>query len=175
METTSQLIIATLCFLLFVEIAYILAHISKEGENLETLKVKYLADIFPLCKTVNGDWIDLRCAEDTAIREGEYRAIPLGVAIKLPTGYEALIVPRSSLFRHHGLICPNSIGVIDESYCGDNDEWHFLGYATRDTIIKKNERICQFRIAKHQPWMDFEKVAALDAPDRGGIGSSGRM
>lgn len=166
-------------FVLTVDVVYIFYKLDRQDDEdfspNVTLKVKYLADIMPLAKTVTGDWIDLRCAEDTVILAGQYKAIPLGVAIKLPSGYEAIVAPRSSLFKLHGVISANSIGVIDETYCGNNDEWHFLAYGTRDTVIKKNERICQFRIVEHQPWADIEKVAALDAPDRGGIGSSGRM
>lgn len=143
--------------------------------NPEIIKVRYLADIMPLSKTITGDWIDLRCAEDTVLQAGEYKAIPLGVSIKLPAGYEAIVAPRSSLFKNHGVLAANSIGVIDETYCGNNDEWHFLAYATKTAHIAKNERICQFRIIEHMPWADIEKVAALDAPDRGGIGSSGRV
>lgn len=166
---------------LFIEIIYILYRIGRQDDadfapdTAEKIRVKYLADITPLAKTAAGDWIDLRCAEDTVVLAGQYKAIPLGVAVKLPIGYEAIIAPRSSLFKMHGVLAANSIGVIDESYCGNNDEWHFLAYGTRDTVIKKDERICQFRILEHQPWADIEKVIALDAPDRGGIGSSGRM
>ena len=167
-------------FLAFVQVCYTLYQLGRQDDETffadpETIKVRYLADISPIAKTLTGDWIDLRCAEDTVVLAGQYKAIPLGVAIKLPTGYEALIAPRSSLFKHHGVLAANSIGVIDETYCGSNDEWHFLAYGTKDTVIKKNERICQFRVFEHMPWMDIEKVAALDAPDRGGIGSSGRM
>lgn len=166
--------------LLGVEIAYITYRKCREDDETyfadpDIIQVRYLADISPLAKTASGDWIDLRCAEDTTILEGQYKAIPLGVAIKLPHGYEAIVAPRSSLFKNHGVIAANSIGVIDSTYCGNNDEWHFLAYGTRTTVIKQNERICQFRIIEHMPWMDIEKVAALDAPDRGGIGSSGRM
>lgn len=175
---------AILTFVLFVLIAAMVAYIlfkKDEEDDLyfcvpETLKVRYLVDdLKPLAKTIKGDWIDMRSAVDLDIKAGEYALIPLGVAIKLPRGYEAVIAPRSSLFKCHGLLCPNSIGIIDESYCGNNDEWHFVGYATRDTKIKKNERICQFRIFRHMPWMDIMTVAELEDEDRGGLGSSGRM
>lgn len=101
--------------------------------------------------------------------------IPLGVAMELPHGYEALVAPRSSTFRKYGVILANSLGVIDESYKGDNDEWHFLAYAVRDTVIHKNERICQFRIIKHQPLILLKEVDHLGNEDRGGIGSTGRF
>jgi dUTP pyrophosphatase len=167
-------------FLAFVDVVYTLYRLGRQDDedfspDSDIIKIKYLADIMPLEKTAHGDWIDLRCAEDTVFEPGQYKAIPLGVAIKLPTGYEAIIAPRSSLFKRHGIMAANSIGVIDETYCGNNDEWHFLAYATKSAHIAKDERICQFRVVQHMPWMDIQKVAALDAPDRGGIGSSGRM
>lgn len=106
---------------------------------------------------------------------GEFKAIPLGVAMELPKGYEALVAPRSSTFKKYGVLLANSLGIIDESYKGDNDEWHFLAYAVKDTIIRKNERICQFRIIKHQPKIKLIEVKRLGNADRGGIGSTGRM
>ena len=121
-----------------------------------------------------GDWIDLRAAEDTCIKAGEYKMIPLGIAMELPKGYEAIIAPRSSTFGKYGVMLGNSIGIIDESYKGDNDEWHFIAYAVRDTIIIKNDRICQFRIIKHQPKVKIVEVDSLGNADRGGIGSTGR-
>lgn len=140
-----------------------------------TIKIKYLRDIQKIERFNVGDWIDLRAAEDTELQAGEYRAIPLGVAMELPKGYEALVVPRSSTFKKHGLLLANSLGVIDESYKGDNDEWHFLAYAINDTVIHKNERICQFRIITHQPLIKLVEVDSLGNADRGGIGSTGRI
>ena len=101
--------------------------------------------------------------------------IPLGVAMKLPEGYEAHIVPRSSTYKNYGLIQTNHMGVVDESYCGDNDQWHMPVFALRDTVIHVNDRICQFRIMEHQPKIVFEEVEALSAPDRGGFGSTGKQ
>lgn len=141
----------------------------------ENLKVVYLADIEPIQEIWQGDWIDLRCAEDTDMKAGEYRLIPLGVAIQLPRGYEALMASRSSSFGKYGILMANGIGIIDESYCGDNDQWHFPAYAVRDTHISKNERIAQFRIIKHQPGLNIETVESLGNKDRGGIGSTGRV
>ena len=139
------------------------------------IRVKKLADIEPPEAIEQGDWIDLRAAETILIVKGEFKYIPLGVAIQLPEGYEAIVAPRSSLFKRRGIIMTNSIGIMDESYCGDNDEWKFPAYATRDTLIPKGERICQFRIVKHQPEIKFEMVDTLGNPDRGGYGSTGAM
>ena len=141
---------------------------------METIKIKYLRDIQKIERFNVGDWIDLRAAEDTYLAEGEFRLIPLGVAMELPEGYEALVAPRSSTFKKYGILLVNSIGVIDESYKGDGDEWHFPALAMRDTFIEKNERICQFRIIQHQPMIHLKEVESLGNADRGGIGSTGR-
>lgn len=141
---------------------------------MKTIRIKYLRDIDKIEKIPVGDWVDLRCAEDTILKGGEYKMIPLGVAMELPMGYEALVAPRSSTFNKYGIILVNSIGVIDESYHGDGDEWHFLAYAICDTYIPKNERICQFRIIEHQPDVEMVEVDTLGNDDRGGIGSTGR-
>ena len=141
---------------------------------METIRIKYLRDIQKIERFNVGDWIDLRAAEDTYLAEGEFRLIPLGVAMELPEGYEALVAPRSSTFKKYGILLVNSIGVIDESYKGDGDEWHFPALAMRDTFIEKNERICQFRIIQHQPMIHLKEVESLGNADRGGIGSTGR-
>lgn len=142
---------------------------------MNTIKIKYLSnEIEKIEKITVGDWIDLRCAKETVLKGGEFALIPLGVAMQLPEGYEALMVPRSSTFKHFGIIQTNSMGVIDESYRGDNDQWHFSAYAMRDTVIHINDRICQFRIVKHQPEIEFQKVEDLGNLDRGGIGSTGK-
>ncbi len=148
-----------------------------QGKETETIQIRYLSDrIEPLAYIGEGksDWIDLRAAQDVTMRAGEYRLIPLGVAMKLPKGYEAHIVPRSSTFKNFGILQTNHMGVVDESYCGDNDEWRFPAYAVRDTQIRANDRICQFRIVKHQPPISFERVEALGGADRGGFGSTGK-
>lgn len=142
---------------------------------VQTIKIKYLRNIQKIEKFNVGDWIDLRAAETVAMVKGEFCMIPLGVAMELPEGYEALVAPRSSTFKKLGIILANSIGIIDETYKGDNDEWHFLAYALRDTVIHKNERICQFRIIQHQPLILLKEVDHLGNQDRGGIGSTGRM
>ena len=122
-----------------------------------------------------GDWVDLRAAEEIKLKAGELKLIPLGVAMELPKGYEALVAPRSSTAKKLGIMMANSIGIIDESYKGDNDEWHFPAYAVKDTTIYKNERICQFRIIEHQPMLHLVEVDSLGNEDRGGIGSTGRV
>ena len=119
------------------------------------------------------DWIDLRSAIDFQLKKGEFMLVPLGVAMELPKGYEAHVVPRSSTFKTWGVLQTNSIGIIDESYCGDNDIWKMPVYATRDTVIHKNDRICQFRIVRNQPSLFFLTVENLNNKDRGGIGSTG--
>lgn len=139
------------------------------------IKIKYFADDMEPLTYIDGksDWIDLRAAQDMTIAAGTYIAIPLGIGMKLPIGYEAHVVPRSSTFKNFGLLQTNSMGVIDETYCGDNDQWHFPAYATRDTVIHKNDRICQFRIMEHQPTIEFTPVEHLADESRGGFGSSG--
>ena len=139
------------------------------------IKVRYHADIEPLQKTENGDWIDLRAAEDVDMKAGEFKLISLGVSMKLPEGYEALIIPRSSTFKHWGIIQTNHCGLIDNSYCGDNDIWMFPALATRDVLIEKNSRICQFRIQKKMENVEFVQVDRLESIDRGGFGSSGKV
>lgn len=138
------------------------------------IRVKYLSkDIDKIEKISVGDLIDLRCAEDTVIKKGELKLIPLGIAMELPKGYEAHVYPRSSTYKKHKILLSNSVGIIDESYCGDNDQWCFPAYATEDTFIEKNTRICQFRIFEHQPTIEFEEVEVLGNSDRGGVGSTG--
>ncbi|MFE6075593.1 dUTP diphosphatase [Paenibacillus sp. NPDC057886] len=137
------------------------------------IKVKYFTDIEPIEKISKGDWIDLRAAEDVELKAGESRMIPLGVGMKLPNGYEANPVPRSSTFKNFGIIQTNHFGVIDNSYSGDDDQWHFPAYAIRDTRIYKNDRICQFRIQEVMPEVELVTVDRLDDVSRGGFGSTG--
>lgn len=108
------------------------------------------------------------------LKQGEFKLIHLGVAMQLPDGYEAHIVPRSSTFKNFGIIQTNHMGIIDETYAGPNDWWYMAAYALRDTVIHVNDRICQFRIMEHQPAVRFEECQKLEAPDRGGIGSTGK-
>ena len=137
------------------------------------IQIKYHTDITPLEQKDGSDWIDLRAAEDVELFEGDFKLISLGVSMKLPEGYEAHIVPRSSTFKNFGILQTNHFGVIDESYCGDNDVWKFPAYAIRHTVIHKDDRICQFRIEKKQPKVDFEVVDKLSDTNRGGFGSTG--
>lgn len=142
---------------------------------MKTITIKYFTDKIEKLTYIDGksDWIDLRAAEDVELKAGEFKLIPLGVAMKLPQGYEAHVVPRSSTFKNFGIIQTNHYGIIDESYCGDNDQWYFPAYALRDTEIHVNDRICQFRIMEHQPTIQFEETEKLTGADRGGIGSTG--
>lgn len=143
-------------------------------EMEKEIKIKYFNGVQEIEALEIGDWIDLRAAESVDIKAGEYKLIRLGVAMELPEGYEALVAPRSSTFKNYGILLANSLGIIDESYKGDNDEWRFLACATRDTRIEKNDRICQFRIIEHQPKIKLTKVESLGNADRGGIGSTGK-
>ena len=141
---------------------------------METIKIKYFTnEIDKITKIDKGDWIDLRAAKPVSLKAGEGKLIPLGVAMQLPEGYEAHIVPRSSTYKNFGIIQTNHQAVIDESYCGDNDQWFYPAYALRDTVISVNDRICQFRIMEKQPAINFEEVEVLGNEDRGGIGSTG--
>lgn len=138
------------------------------------IKIKYFTDVNPIEKIAKGDWCDLRAAETITLKAGEFKLIPLGVGMILPDGYEANIVPRSSTFKNWGIVQTNHFAVIDNSYSGDDDQWFYPVYATRDTIIKKNERICQFRINEKQPEIEFEVVEHLNDTNRGGFGSTGK-
>ncbi|MBR5874836.1 MAG: deoxyuridine 5'-triphosphate nucleotidohydrolase [Oscillospiraceae bacterium] len=139
------------------------------------IKIKYLADGTEKIALISkGDWIDLRAAETVELKTGDYKLIPLGVAMELPHGYEGWVAPRSSTFKNFGIIQTNSMGIIDNSYCGDNDQWHFPAFALRDTVIPKNSRICQFRIVENQPQIELVTVEHLGNADRGGIGSTGK-
>lgn len=139
------------------------------------ISVKYHADIDRIERIPIGDWIDLRTAEDVRMERGEEKMISLGVSMRLPYGYEAHILPRSSTFKRYGLLLTNGMGIIDNSYSGTNDIWHFPAYATRMIYIPKNTRICQFRIIKVQEPVSFTEVDELDKVDRGGFGSTGVM
>lgn len=139
----------------------------------EAIKIKYHADIEPLVQKEGSDWIDLRAAEEVKLSPNQFKLIPLGVSMKLPEGYEAHIVPRSSTFKTWGIIQTNHMGVIDESYCGDDDQWMMPVLATKAVIIHRNDRICQFRIVKKQPKILFQEVDTLGEESRGGFGSTG--
>ena len=143
---------------------------------MEQIKIKYHDNKMPKLETINGkysDWIDLRAADDIDLKAGEFKLISLGVSMQLPAGYEAHVVPRSSTFKNYGIIQTNHQGVIDNSYCGDNDVWKFPAYALKDTHINKYDRICQFRIIEKQPQIMFNEVETLGNEDRGGFGITG--
>ena len=150
------------------------------------LLIRYTDPSFPtLQMTEKGDWIDLKTAERYELKAGEFALINLGIAMQIPYEFEAWLAPRSGTFKKYGLIQTNSIGIIDNSYCGNNDIWRMPVYATRDTIIEKGERLCQFRLIERMGSMFDRKVTRpedlyiievkeLDGEDRGGFGSSGR-
>ena len=141
---------------------------------METIKIKYHdPELIKITQVEGSDFIDLRAAEDVTLKRGDFKLISLGISFELPKGYEAIIVPRSSTFKNFGIIQPNSPACIDESYCGDNDIIKYPAYALRDSEIHKNDRICQFRIQKHQPKINFEEVETLGNEARGGFGSTG--
>lgn len=141
---------------------------------METIKIKYFDNEIDKIEKINkGDLIDLRAAETVEMKKGDFKLIKLGVGMKLPDGYKANLYPRSSTYKNFGIILANSVGQIDNSYSGDSDEWKFPAIALRDTVIHKNDRICQFEIQKIQPEITFEEVEHLDEESRGGIGSTG--
>ena len=144
---------------------------------MEQIKIKYFTDKIEKLAYIDGksDWLDLRASEEVTLKQGEFALVPLGVAMELPKGYEAHIVPRSSTYKNFGVIQANHCGVVDGSYCGDNDMWRMPVIAMRDTQIHVNDRICQFRIMKNQPEILFEEVEHLEGKDRGGFGTTGKQ
>lgn len=141
------------------------------------IRIKYFTDTIERLTYIDGksDWIDLRASEEVTLKAGEFCLIPLGVAMELPEGYEAHVVPRSSTFKNYGIIQTNSCGIIDGTYCGDDDMWRMPVYAVRDTVIHVNDRICQFRIFENQPKIRFDEVESLGNKNRGGFGSTGKQ
>lgn len=148
---------------------------TPEQNTDQTIKIRYLSEKVSKLEYIDGksDWIDLWAAEDVELKQGEFKLIPLGVAMQLPAGYEAHMIPRSSTYKTFGVIQANHLGMFDESYCGDNDQWYFPAIALRDTVIHAGERICQFRIVEHQPHLNFVAVETLGNSDRGGFGTTG--
>lgn len=143
---------------------------------MENIRIKYFSNDIERLRYIDGksDWIDLRAAEAIELKAGEFKLIPLGVAMALPEGYEAHVVPRSSTFKNFGIIQVNSMGIIDNSYCGSEDQWFFPAYAIRDTKIEVNDRICQFRIMRNQPQISFIECQELEEVNRGGFGTTGK-
>ena len=151
--------------------------VDSVSDNNKQILIKYFPSYGNLDlveKIDKGDWIDLKSTEYIELKKGDFALIPLGIAMQLPYGYEAHLAPRSSTFKNYGLIQTNSVGIIDRSYCGDNDEWKMPVYATRDTKIFAGDKICQFRIVKNQPNISFKIVDVLGNKDRNGFGSTGR-
>ena len=140
------------------------------------LKIKYHVKEREKLRYIDGksDWIDLRVAENVSMKQGEYRLISMGISVEIPKGYEMLIVPRSSAYKNFGILQTNAMGVVDESFCGDNDIIHMPILAMRDTEIHINDRIGQFRLMPHQPEVHFIEVDHLDNEDRGGFGTTGK-
>lgn len=156
---------------------------SDGGEDRLEIKIKYHTGITQLKKMPIGDWVDLRAAADTFIPYHEYVKISFGFSAQIPDGYEAHVVPRSSTFEKYGIIMVNSTGIIDNSYSGDGDIWHFPAYCLewrvhvngkKGTFIRKDDRIAQFRLMPNQPDLTFIEVDHLPGPNRGGFGSTGR-
>lgn len=142
----------------------------------EKIRIKYHSDEIERLRYIDGksDWIDLRASENVSLKKGDFKLIKMGISVELPKGYEMIIAARSSTFKNYGLIQTNAIGVVDESYCGDDDIIMMPVYATRDTEVKVNDRLCQFRIFRHQPVIEFEEVESLGNTTRGGFGSTGK-
>ena len=148
------------------------------------IKIKLFDEICLPVKAEGGDWYDLFASKDVFVPSSIVKPIliPRGIAVELPEGYEAHIVPRSSTFKTWGIIQTNHMGVIDESYNGDNDQWRFPAYClcpktcmdgVLGSFIHRGDKICQFRIMEHQPEFNFVKVDSLGNADRGGFGSTG--
>ena len=138
------------------------------------IKIKRIVDTAGVRVGTPGEWIDICLPEAVEFRKGEPKFIKLGIAVKLPKDHEAIIAERSSTFGRYGLLLTNSIGVIDNAYCGDNDEWGALFYPTRDVYVPLGTRLLQFRIQKCQPEVKVKYVDKLNGKDRGGFGSTGR-
>ena len=141
---------------------------------MSIIKVKYFDEACKIAQVNNSDWIDLRSAIDYCGYSGEYKLIPLGVAMQFPKGYEAHVIPRSSSFKNYGFVQTNSMGLIDESYCGDNDQWFLPAYFLKAGVIAKGDRIAQFRIVRKMDHIEILEVSELCNKDRGGYGSSGK-
>lgn len=145
-----------------------------DSAQKQVIEIKYFTDIDKLTYVDDkSDWIDLRASETVEMKEGDFKLVPLGVAMKLPKGYEGHVAPRSSTFNNYGVLQVNGIAIIDNIFNGDGDMWKLPLYATRDTVIHKNDRICQFRIIENQPKIRFVEVTKLEDTNRGGFGSTG--
>lgn len=150
------------------------------------LRIKYLKEANKLEKITKGNWIDVYAYEDIFVPEGGRAMVNLGFALELPKGWEGHLAPRSSTFKTWGIIQTNSVGVVDDTYIGNNDIWHMPVYClqgkdilndlykeVRGTWIKKGDKIGQFRIMEVMPSIEFEEVESFDNEDRGGFGTTG--
>lgn len=151
------------------------------------IRIKYFEEATKLKKITKGNWIDVYSNKDVFVKAGERAMIPLGFALELPRGWEAHLAPRSSTFKTWGIIQTNSVGVVDDTYIGDNDQWHMPVYClqgknfeksidgeyTDGTWIKKGDKIGQFRIMEVMPEIEFEEVESFGNADRGGFGTTG--
>lgn len=144
-------------------------------QNNLIISVKYFDKDLPKLKKIDiGDWIDLRSAIDIHMIRGQFELIPLGIGMILPDGYEAHIAPRSSTFANFGILQTNGLGIVDNSYSGDNDQWMMPVLALRDTRIAKGDRICQFRIVQKMPAITIQETEHLNLVSRKGFGSTGK-
>ena len=138
------------------------------------IQIKYHNKNIPKIKKIEqGDLIDLYAAETVDIKAGDFKLISLGISVKRPWGYKAQVYPRSSTYKKWGITMPNSVGQIDNSYCGDGDVWMFPAKAERDTIIHEGDRICQFELVPVMQGIEIEEVETLGNTNRGGFGSTG--
>lgn len=138
-----------------------------------TIRVKYHEGASRIGGDIHGVMCDLAASETVELKKGEKKIIPLGVSMKLPDGYFGLVVPRSSTCLKYGIMMANSVGIIEPDYCGPNDVWGFVAYATRGTKIPKGIRIAQFMPVPMFGDLDFDVVDSMPDPDRGGYGSTG--
>ena len=146
------------------------------------IRIKYFEAATKLKKITKGNWIDVYARKDVFVPLGERAMIPLGFALELPKGWEGHLAPRSSTFKTWGLIQTNSVGVVDDTYIGDNDEWNMpvyclKGHDSKDgvagTLVKCGDKIGQFRIMEVMPELEFEEVESFGNMDRGGFGTTG--
>lgn len=146
------------------------------------LRIKYFEGATRLQKIAKGNWIDVYANKDVFIKVGDRAMVPLGFALELPQGWEGHLAPRSSTFKTWGIIQTNSIGVVDDTYIGDNDQWHMpvfclqgkhIEVEEQGTWIRKGDKIGQFRIMEVMPEIEFEEVDTFGNSDRGGFGTTG--
>lgn len=147
------------------------------------IRIKYFDNAVKLKKIAKGNWIDVYANKDVFVEEGSRAMVPLGFALELPEGWEGHLAPRSSTFKTWGVIQTNSVGVVDDTYIGDNDQWHMPVFCLqgkdiqddkKGTLIKIGDKIGQFRIMEVMPQIEFVEVDSFGNEDRGGFGTSGK-